>query len=1488
MFKRKFLSMVLLVGLLFGQSVPRARAAICDQAQFVSDLTVPDGSTFTPGAAFTKTWRLKNIGTCTWTTAYKVVFAGGDQMGATTSVKMPVSVAPGAMVDVSVPLTAPSTGGHFKSLWKISNAANAQFGIGASASDPFWVDINVVDNKAVIYDFVANAPYAKWWSGAGALPFPVAGGDDRGYAYTVSNPHLEDDSVDASPGLVTAPQNKYNGYIQATYPDIEIQSGDQLQTLVNCEFAATSCYVTFRIDYRLPSGVQRTLWTWKEAYDKRFYRANISLNALAGQKVNFVFMVLATGSAGGDRALWGSPRIVRTGGTLPPAPPATLTPLPALTPTPTPYDAPPPTLAPAGCNKATFVTDVTVLDGTLFSAGTPFIKTWRLKNSGSCTWTNAYKLVFYNGDQMGAPTSVNLPWNVAPGATTDLTVNMIAPANEGTYRGFWILNDPNGNLFGIGANAANPFWVEVKVSGASPTVSGYDFAANACSAQWKSGAGILPCPGTEGDTKGFILSRQFTQLEDGTMGPAPSLLMAPELKYNGYIQGTYPLFTVQPGDRFRGSTGCAFGVSCYVTFRLDYMTSTGAVKTFWTWREANDKKNGSFDVSLAPLAGQNVRFILMIHATGSAVNDRAVWTAPYIVRLDTSGQVPPTVTPTNTPVTIPGTLVPSPLIRSLNMLDALNGWAIGDGYVLRTTDGGVTWYNVLPTSGRAYFPNASRAWVLSGNVLYRTTDGGRTWSQNEVPFSGGHIQVINDANGFVMSGEPSGMHKHAVDLYQTTDGGATWTLKYTNNPLVPNPGTGLPFGGNKSGMSFRDTLRGWVSGEIPTNGFVYLYKTMDGGTTWAQQNLTLPSGYSNAFISAGLPKFFNANDGVLPVWMTLDVGKRDLFIYVTRDGGSTWTRTAGFSRQGWNADFISLTEGFTWNINGYLQTTKNSGGSWTQVASNVNFGDDIPIMDFVSATTGWVVQNQVNGVRPLYRTLDGGKTWTLLNAAPPQPQPDLIVETLHIELQNTSCLKPGDIMGVRAWIKNNGQAAAGSFIVSVNGLQQTVNSLGVGETVPLFFPNSNNPVTAAVDSTNVIAESNEANNTRSEMVPIPTPPLPCATSTPGPDPAAFTQAIVDGLNARNFDAVKATMGQTFVTGFWESQGTSSTPDQIIEAFRTSYLGTTPLTSHPATDLNSLLGGLHPYGIMGLDPAKSYGLFVTGLSGWGVDGGSEAIFYVVRRDDGSLYFHGMLYAPVGFIHDIPTATPTPSPTATPPAALIGPYAVVNVNPSDVLNIRSGAGVSHPIIGYYPPDAEDVMRTGPSQTVGGDVWVEIRRGDGLTGWVNSFYLTEYVTHTAFCADARVTALIEQVKQSMVQSNGSQLSTVVSPVHGVNMHLWAYGTGVHWSQSAAANIYTDTAVHNWGGGPSGTPDTGTFNNAVKPKYLEVFNAPNMETYCDSLTKVFPLYRPWPYDNIRFYNLYKPASDQFFDFRTLLIGIEYINGQPYLYSMVTVIWEP
>src|SRR3972149_8813432 len=90
MFVRKFFAMVLLVGILFSQSaISSAAAVVCDQAQFISDLTVPDGTSFSPGAVFTKTWRLMNIGSCTWSESYTLAFFNSEQFGAAASLKLP-------------------------------------------------------------------------------------------------------------------------------------------------------------------------------------------------------------------------------------------------------------------------------------------------------------------------------------------------------------------------------------------------------------------------------------------------------------------------------------------------------------------------------------------------------------------------------------------------------------------------------------------------------------------------------------------------------------------------------------------------------------------------------------------------------------------------------------------------------------------------------------------------------------------------------------------------------------------------------------------------------------------------------------------------------------------------------------------------------------------------------------------------------------------------------------------------------------------------------------------------------------------------------------------------------------------------------------------------------------------------------------------------------------------------------------------------------
>jgi type II secretory pathway pseudopilin PulG len=150
-----------------------------------------------------------------------------------------------------------------------------------------------------------------------------------------------------------------------------------------------------------------------------------------------------------------------------PTPTATPTLTPTLTPTATETLTPTPTeelpTVEVCTYQATFLEDVTIPDGTELEPDTSFTKTWKLQNAGSCTWNPNYKLIFDSGDQMSGPDSqqlINL--DVPPGASIDVSVDLVSPSTAGTYRGDWALRNAAGVRFGIGPGAGS-FYLEIKV-----------------------------------------------------------------------------------------------------------------------------------------------------------------------------------------------------------------------------------------------------------------------------------------------------------------------------------------------------------------------------------------------------------------------------------------------------------------------------------------------------------------------------------------------------------------------------------------------------------------------------------------------------------------------------------------------------------------------------------------------------------------------------------------------------------------------------------------------------------------------------------------------------------------------------------------------------------------------------------------------------------------------------------------------------------------
>ena len=150
----------------------------------------------------------------------------------------------------------------------------------------------------------------------------------------------------------------------------------------------------------------------------------------------------------------------------PPPPPPT-EPVPTGTATNTPI----PTQTEVPCDRAAFVSDVTIPDGTLIDAGDDFTKTWRLRNTGSCSWNASYQLIFKDGDAMSGPASKQLTsGTVSPGQTVDISVDLTAPNSEGEYRGNWLIRSDSGIVFGVGSSGNVAFYVEIEVGEPPPTV----------------------------------------------------------------------------------------------------------------------------------------------------------------------------------------------------------------------------------------------------------------------------------------------------------------------------------------------------------------------------------------------------------------------------------------------------------------------------------------------------------------------------------------------------------------------------------------------------------------------------------------------------------------------------------------------------------------------------------------------------------------------------------------------------------------------------------------------------------------------------------------------------------------------------------------------------------------------------------------------------------------------------------------------------------
>ncbi len=460
------------------------------QLAFIADETIPDGTLLQPGTAFTKTWKIANSGTLDWQVGDQLVFVEGEKMGAPDSLPLP-PLKSGEQASVSVDMLTPSTQGRYRSTWK-GRSANGEFfelplwveilNAGATAADGalYLEDVSIPDGtilqpgQTFLKSWrVRNTGSSAWRSG-----YQLAHSDDQrlGAPESVPVPYTRAGEEAVLSVSLQAPQS--SGDFRSTW---------RLRNLAG-EFFGPPLWVQVQVQASTPS----------EAFSGLQFVADISLppgsRLNGGQNIQKTWRVRNTGETTWDAGYQlelqsgdalGSPNLV----SLPVAAPGAVVDVSLSLKTPSApgiysasWQARDDQGRPFGdalslelevmqavqpgvsLDDAQFVKDVTILDGSSIPAGSKFLKTWRVRNSGTSTWNAGYQLDYFQHERLGAQ-AIALT-STPPGSVQDLTLELTAPLSPGTYRSTWRLRNPQGDFFG------HEFYTMFQVPSVTPACSG--------------------------------------------------------------------------------------------------------------------------------------------------------------------------------------------------------------------------------------------------------------------------------------------------------------------------------------------------------------------------------------------------------------------------------------------------------------------------------------------------------------------------------------------------------------------------------------------------------------------------------------------------------------------------------------------------------------------------------------------------------------------------------------------------------------------------------------------------------------------------------------------------------------------------------------------------------------------------------------------------------------------------------------------------------